>query len=161
MDILDRLIDHDAWTMRNLLSRCGELSVEQMHERFDVGHEGLYDTIMHVIGNIEVWTDLMLERPVRGNRVAPTNIEEMRVRYDAAMEEFGRLARLVRDEGRLDDFYLDVLDEPPKRKSFGGTIAHVLVHDAMHRSEMLHMLQRLGVKDLIEGDVLSWEQASK
>jgi hypothetical protein len=31
----------------------------------------------------------------------------------------------------------------------------------MHRGEILHMLERLGIQGLIEGDVLSWEATLK
>ena len=34
----------------------------------------------------------------------------------------------------------------------------MLTHNHSHRTEILHMLARLGVADLIEGDVLSWER---
>jgi hypothetical protein len=43
-------------------------------------------------------------------------------------------------------------------KTFGGTILHVLTHATILRWEMQHMLQRLGLGDLIEGDVHGWEQ---
>jgi uncharacterized damage-inducible protein DinB len=57
----------------------------------------------------------------------------------------------------LDERYTDYLDNPPTQKTFGGTILHVLTHTTIHRSELMHLLQRLGVPDLIEGDALSWE----
>ena len=63
----------------------------------------------------------------------------------------------MRDGHRLDDVYLDVLDEPPTPKTIGGTIAHVITHDMHHRSEILNMLGQLGVPNLPEGDVLGWE----
>jgi hypothetical protein len=36
--------------------------------------------------------------------------------------------------------------------------APLLTHTTVHRWEMQHMVQRLGVDDLIEGDALSWEE---
>jgi len=51
-----------------------------------------------------------------------------------------------------------VLDDPPAEKTFGGAIAHVLTHSMHHRAQVLHMLRRLGVGDVPEGDVLSWER---
>jgi hypothetical protein len=33
--------------------------------------------------------------------------------------------------------------------------------DRLLRTEILHMLERLGVKNLIEGDVLGWEKTLK
>ena len=40
-------------------------------------------------------------------------------------------------------------------------IAHVLTHNHFHRAELLHMLARLGLPDLPEGDLLSWEQQTR
>jgi uncharacterized damage-inducible protein DinB len=77
------------------------------------------------------------------------------------MAAFTQLARDLAAAGRLDDFYTDTLDNPPRRKTFGGTIAHLLTHDMHHRGEILHILQRLGLPDLPEGDVLTWEATTR
>ncbi len=160
MDLLDRLAGHDAWTTHHVLERCREVSPEQLHQHFDIGNGTIYETVLHLIGNVEVWTDLMREQPVRA-KGTPTDrfatIDELIARFGNAYAEFSALARQITDAGRLDATYLDVLDDPPARKTFGGTIAHIIIHDMLHRSELLHMLARLGVPDLIEGDVLSWE----
>ena len=59
------------------------------------------------------------------------------------------------------ELWLDVLDNPPRQKTYGGAVAHVLTHSHIHRGEILHMLNRLGVPNLIEGDVLSWESQAR
>lgn len=164
MDILDRLLGHDLWTTRQLLLRCRELTAEQLERRFDIGHATLRETLVHLIRNVEVWTDLMHERPARpapSPEQSAESVEGLIERLDAAAADFGSLARRIADAGRLDELWTDTLDEPPSQKTFGGAIAHVITHNMAHRSEILHMLQRLGVQNLIEGDVLSWEhQAS-
>jgi len=159
VDILDRLLGHDEWTTRQVLLRCCELTSGQMQQPFDVGHTTIEDTLRHMIGNIEVWTDLMCERPVRKGATAetPATIDELSRRFDAAHADFATLARQVTDQGRLDRSYMDTLDSPPGPKTFGGTIVHVITHDMLHRGELLHMLGRLGLRDLPEGDTLSWE----
>ena len=157
LDLLDRLLEHDAWTTARVLELAGGLSDAQLDRDFDVGHRTVRETVRHVVRNVEAWTDLMAGRPVR-ERPAPTStLAELRRRFEGAFAEFAGLARELRAAGRLDDAYVDVLDRPPRRKSYGGTILHVLTHDHLHRAELLHMLQRLGVEGLIEGDVLSWE----
>ena len=55
----------------------------------------------------------------------------------------------------LDETY--EMDNPPVFKTFGGTILHVLTHTTVHRWELQHILQRLGIADLIEGDALTWD----
>jgi len=133
------------------------LAEGQLDRDFDIGHRTVRETLQHMVGNIEVWTDLMATRPVRQMPTAQRSLVEFLGRFVAAYRDFARVAREIRDTGRFNDMYLDVLDHPPQHKSYAGTILHVITHDLMHRVEILHMLQRLGVEDLIEGDVLSWE----
>jgi uncharacterized damage-inducible protein DinB len=159
MDILDRLLGHDAWTTLHLLSRCAELTDAQLRQPFDVGHGNLLDTWGHMIGNIETWTDLMSQTPVQpGAGDREVTLASLAARAESGQARFAALARRLAAEGRLDETWLDVLDDPPTRKTYGGAIAHVLTHNHAHRTEILHMLERLGVADLIEGDVLSWEK---
>jgi len=161
LDLLDRLLEHDAWTTRRVLEFAKTLTDEQLDQDFDIGHRTVRETVQHMIGNIEVWTDLMAARPVRRTPTARPSIVELRRRLEAALSDFAQVAREFRDAQRLSDTYVDVLDQPPQQKSYAGTILHVITHDHMHRAEILHMLQRLGVQGLIEGDVLSWEATRK
>ena len=62
MTILDRLLGHDAWTTRQLLLRCRELSEEQMDRMFDIGDRSLRGTFEHLIACMESHTDLLLGR---------------------------------------------------------------------------------------------------
>jgi hypothetical protein len=41
MDILDRLLGHDAWTTRQLLLRCRDLTDAQLDREFDIGHRSV------------------------------------------------------------------------------------------------------------------------
>ncbi|MCC6705533.1 MAG: hypothetical protein IT334_11690, partial [Thermomicrobiales bacterium] len=38
-----------------------------------------------------------------------------------------------------------------------ASILHVIMHGQTHRTEILHMLHRLGIEDLPEGDPQEWE----
>lgn len=159
MDILDRLLRHDVWTTRQLLLRCRELTSEQFDQHFDVGHGSLRETFVHLIHNIEVWTDLMRRQPVRPELEGyAESVEGLIERLEAGAADFSAFARQMADEGRLDELWVDVLDDPPTQKTYGGAIAHVITHSMAHRTEVVHMLQRLHLHDLIEGDVLSWER---
>jgi len=44
VNILDRLLGHDAWTTRQLLLRCRELSDEQLDRQFDIAHRSVRAT---------------------------------------------------------------------------------------------------------------------
>jgi uncharacterized damage-inducible protein DinB len=162
MDLLDRLLGHDRWTSTQLLERCRELRADQWTQPFDLGHQTLEATFQHMIGNVRVWTDLMAQRPVRQSaEEAVTTPSDLIAAWQSVYQDFAALARTIGDQGRWDASYVDVLDDPPRPKTFGGTIAHVVTHNMQHRSEIIHMLTRLGLADVLEGDVLSWEQQAQ
>ncbi len=162
MDLLDRLLGHDQRTTQQLLLRCGELTPDQLHQRFDIGHQTVWATLNHMLDNIRIWTDLMRERPVR---LAPersaSSIPHLVEQFDALYADFATCARSIMTNDRLDATYIDELDEPPTAKTFGGTILHVVTHNMHHRGEVLHMLARLGLSHLPEGDMLSWEHQAR
>jgi uncharacterized damage-inducible protein DinB len=160
MNMLDRLLGHDLATTRELLQRCFELTDEQLDRDFDAGWRTLRKTCDHMIGNIETWTDLMMERPVRpaSDRIA---VQDFLERLEHSYAEFAAFATQIEDEGRLDDLWTDVLDNPPVQKSFGGAIGHVITHNMHHRAELLHMMHRLGMKNLPEGDLMGWDQRTR
>jgi uncharacterized damage-inducible protein DinB len=160
MDLLDRFLGHDAWTTREMLLRCRHLSDEQLDRDFDIGHRTLRRTFIHIVWNMEVWTDVMNGVPQRPNRnedPAGRSIDGLIERLDVVAEEFAELATRITREGRLDEIWVDTLDDPPTTKSYGAAIAHVITHSMHHRAQVLYLMRLLGVKDLIEGDVLSWE----
>ena len=64
MDILDRLIGHDAWTTRQLLLACQTLPAALLDQEFAIDHKSLRETFTHMIENMEVWTDLLYAREV-------------------------------------------------------------------------------------------------
>jgi len=162
MDLLDRLLGHDRWTTAQLLERCRELHAEQWTQPFDLGHQTLAATFQHMISNVRVWTDLMAQRCVRpSSDEALVTADDLIAAWQRAYDDFAMLARRIGDEQRWDATYLDVLDDPPRSKSFGGSIAHVITHNMHHRSEILHMLTRLGIQNVLEGDLLSWEQQAQ
>jgi len=161
MEILERYLGYEAETLRYFILRCREVTPTQMHQSFDIGHRTLYDTLAHIITNLESWTDLMREGPLHDLRAVPDTIDDCLERFDAAMTDFTDCAQLLAAANRLDETYLDVLDNPPTAKTYGGTLLHVLTHTTVHRWEIQHMLQRLGLSDLIEGDVLGWERRTR
>lgn len=158
MDILARYLGYEAWTLRYCIEHCRELAPAQLHQQFDIGVGTISATLEHIIGNLEVWTDLMHGRPVRAATPLPESIDACLERFDSAMADFTSSARSLAAQNRLDATYVDVLDNPPTVKTFGGTVLHVLTHTTVHRWEIQHMLQRLGLSDLREGDALGWEQ---
>lgn len=161
MDLLDRLLGHDSWTTRQLLLRCQSLTDAELDQEFDIAHRTVRATLLHIIRNVEVWSDLMSGAPVRsdaGKQSEGRSVPGMRARLDRAAADLAALARGVARRGGWDERWVDALDSPPAEKTYGGAIAHVITHSMHHRAQLLYMLRRLGVECLPEGDVLSWEQ---
>jgi uncharacterized damage-inducible protein DinB len=155
MDLLDRLLGHDAWTTRQLLDLCAPLTDEQLDGEFDIGHRTLRATFDHLVYNMEVWSALMAgetpERPT--DRTIPGLI----ARFDVAAARLQRVARSVADRNAWDEKWLDHLDDPPREKTYGTAIAHLITHSMHHRAQLLYLLRLTGIGPLPEGDVFSWE----
>src|SRR3954469_13808788 len=114
MDVLDRMLGHDAWTSREMLLRCRNLSDEELDRKFEIGHGSLRATFVHIIWNIEVWTDLMCERALRARPGEEgETIARLIERLEAAAVEFAVTARLAHDSGWLDDEFADTVEVPP------------------------------------------------
>src|SRR5438270_9716075 len=105
VDILDRLLGHDAWTTRQLLIRCRELTDGQLDRRFDIGDRSLRETFLHMIRAMEAWTDRIAARPVRSLSDGPDTIEGLLDRLSLAAKDLADVSRRVRDEGRLDAMF--------------------------------------------------------
>jgi len=158
MDILDRLIAHDTWTTRQLLLACQALPDDLLDKEFEIDQRSLRKTFLHIIGNMESWTDLLYERPAV---VRPGNsILELIARLSVISRDFALIARKIAREQRYDDCFLDTYDQPPRLKTFGGAIGHLITHDMHHRAQVMFLMERVGLKEHIEGDLLSWESNS-
>jgi uncharacterized damage-inducible protein DinB len=158
MDILDRLLGHDTWTTRQLLLACQSLPDDLLDKEFDIDHKSLRGTFVHVIENMEIWTDLLCERAVQ-DKTGKT-IPELLERLSIVSRDFADLARNIAREKRYDDCFIDTLDNPPVKKTFGGAIGHVITHNMHHRAQIMFLMERAGLKKHIEGDLLSWESNS-
>lgn len=159
MDLLDRLLGHDAWTTRRLIALCASLSDGQLDREFDIGHQSVRATLVHIVVNMEVWSTMMAGEPVQQPTLLDSRpeVSALAARLDVAAARLANVARSVATRDAWDELWLDVLDDPPATKSYGGAIAHVITHSMHHRAQLLYMLRQLGHTDLPEGDVLSWE----
>jgi uncharacterized damage-inducible protein DinB len=157
MDLLDRLLDHDRWATTQLLDQSRGLSDAQLDQEFDIGHRTLRSTFEHMIWNIEAWTALTAGQPVeRGDEHSLTVLND---RHERAYDDFSALARSVRDEGRLNETFVDTYGEQLR---YGGVIVHVILHNAEHRTDAQHILARLGLPaESLEVDHALWDHVSR
>src|SRR4051794_34858227 len=104
MDLLDRLLEHDAWTTHQLLARCRDLTDAQLDQDFDLGHGTVRATLLHIIRNVEVWSGLMSATPVRASSDAePQSIPRMIESFDRAHAALTAIARSVALRGAWDE----------------------------------------------------------
>jgi len=158
MDILDRLLAHDTWTTRQLLLACQSLPDDLLDKEFDIDQRSLRKTFVHIIENMETWTDLLCERPIQ-NRMG-NSVPELIERLSSISRDFANVARRVARQQSYDDCFVDILDNPPRLKTFGGAIAHLITHGMHHRAQVMFLMEKVGLREHIEGDVLSWEASS-
>ena len=158
MDLLDRLLEHDADTTRELLLLARDLPDDDLDREFDLALRSVRATLEHIVRNMEAWTDLMREVPVRPVEGERGSIAGLLARVDSAAADLAALAREVRARDGWDETWIDHLDDPPREKTFGGAIAHVITHSMHHRGQVVHFLKKLGVECVPEGDVLGWER---
>src|SRR4051812_28901000 len=135
MEMLDRYLGYEGWTTGHILTRCQELTREQLHQAFDIGHGSLHETIVHLISVLEIWLEMMREEPSAQRSPIADNAPAYLERFNAAMAGFSHFARSMVTANRLDDTFPNTFDEPPTYVTFGGTILHVLTHTTVHRWE--------------------------
>jgi uncharacterized damage-inducible protein DinB len=153
MDLLDRLLGHDRWTTARLLDLSRDLTDAQLDQPFDVGRSSLRATFEHMIFNVAAWTGQMTGQPPHDAR-DEQSVDGFLRRHESNYDAFAALCRQLQEEGRLDDTFVD---RHGVTQSFGGTIAQIILHNHGHRTEILHILQRLGVRNLPDGDPQEWE----
>lgn len=154
MDLLDRLLGFDHWATARLLDLSRDLTDAQLDQPFDVGLATLRTTFEHLIFNIDFWRLQMTGQPVTTERDRHLPVTALIERHERAQASFAALARRSRDEGRLDDTFVDHFGYP---QTLGGTVLHVADHNQEHRTEARHILQRLGVPDLPDLYPQEWE----
>ena len=155
MNLLDRLLGHDTWTTHQLLLACRALPDEALDAEFEIDHRSLRRTFEHIIANMETWTDLLSERPVYER--PGSSIDDLLNRLTRISRDFALIARKIEREGRYDDCFLDTLDNPPTPKTFGGGIGHLITHSMHHRAQIMFLMERVGLTQHVEGDLLGWE----
>jgi uncharacterized damage-inducible protein DinB len=150
MDLLDRLLEHDRWATAQLLELCRSLTDAQLDQPFDIGHRTVRATLDHQIPNLDFWTGLMTGQPAAESNRVSDSVEALIADHDRAYAAFASLARQVRDEGRLEETFLDHYGLP---MTYGGAILMVILHNEVHRAEIVHIFARLGVPELAQIEV--------
>ena len=160
MDLLDRMLGHDNWATAQILEASSGLSDAQLDQEFDIGVRSLRETLDHMVYVIDFWTSQMKGQSAIHDRTTQSYdraVPALGVRHERFHTAFAEFARKAVDEQRLDETFVDHFSY---RQSLGATILQVLHHNAQHRAEARHMLQRLGLTRLWDFDPQEWEHAT-
>lgn len=158
MDILDTLLAHNAQTTAKLIEQSRGLTDAQLDQDFDLAHRTVRKSLDHIIESMEWWTDLMNGQPQRtfdALGADPLSLDGLQKRLENVAPQLAEISRKLQSDGRLDEKFPPREDWPKPFRN-GATIVHVLTHGAHHRSQVIHMLRRLGVPDVIWGDALGF-----
>jgi len=161
-DILNRLLGHNAWTTQQLLERARELPPGQYVQRFDIGPGSVHDTLLHIIDVMFGWSGRSADRPLRPSLAAEgerqvRSVDELLDSLDAAANELEKTARMIVDEGRMDEMMSVTYEGRSWEFTRGTALAHVLTHGMHHRAQVFNMMRQLSVQVDIDGDVIEWE----
>ena len=147
------LILHDTWATRELLSRCGELSPEKFHQRFNFGIGSIHDTFLHIIAAMVRWSERIDGRPLTPWRGPEENATKYSVQELISMlDDAGALLIKGADNAsktgldatiNLGPGYSDAI--PNAATSKAAAFVHVTTHGSHHRSQLFHMLRLVGV----------------
>jgi uncharacterized damage-inducible protein DinB len=157
MDLLDRMLDYERWATHQLLKLSHGLTDTQLDQEFDIGHRTLRKTFDHIIQNTWGWTSVMAQEYIDAGPEGATP-DALTARFDTVFGRFADFARGIRDEGRIDELFTDHFNE---QQSFGGAILHVLLHNTEHRSEVLHIYNRVGLPEVPEIDHALWDHVRR
>jgi uncharacterized damage-inducible protein DinB len=156
-DPIDILLAHDAWATRQVLASMEPLPPERLHQRFEIGPGSLHDTLVHIVGAMRIWTDVLALRPVRPwiDDSPRRTVAALRRLHDEAAADLAGSARAgpldqVLERERLGEVY---------RYTRAAILMHVATHAVHHRAQALNMLRHLGVSPLPASSVVEWCRA--
>jgi uncharacterized damage-inducible protein DinB len=157
MDVFETLLQHDHWATSLVLQHMVELNDANLDKPFDLGHGSIRDTLSHHLDAIEFWMGLMTGVPGTPQSEPKPAVNDLIDRHNRAHGAFADFVRSIRDEGRLDETFVD---HHGNESTFGNTFLHVILHSSNHRAEERHMLQRLGVQEIWDADPQEWGWAN-
>lgn len=139
------MIAHDRWANGQMYEACKKLSDEQFNQRFEMGEGSLHDNLVHNLGAMRGWTDVLNEVPNRTRLEESTHtLDEIIALHESVSADFEKAVYrqpfdtiIHRDRGE-------------RSYSFpvGGILSHVMTHSMHHRAQCLNMLRHLQVESL-------------
>ena len=147
------LLAHDRWANARMYDACNALTPEQLTHPFEMGTGSLCNNLVHNLGAMRGWTDVLDEvesRPRLEER--GYTLAEIRALHDPIADDFERAA-LRRP---FDTVVTRERAGNPYTFTVGGILTHVTTHSMHHRAQCLNMLRQLGVEKLPMSSVMEW-----
>jgi hypothetical protein len=156
MDLIERLLGHGRWFTAYFLEAGLPLSDEQLDAEFDIGHGTYRKTAVALVNVIESETSRLQGEPSGERLPESASVREMIEVHRIACDRFEGAMRalVVAGNEKQEATYVDNYGIP---QSYGGTALYVITQKVVRLSELRHILVRLGVENLLEGDVQEWE----
>lgn len=156
MELIERLLGHGRWFTDKFLEAALPLSDEHLDREFDIGHRTYRKTAVHLVNVIEGETAWLRGVPpaerLPENASIPDTLEAHKIAYDKFEEAVRAIVAAGNEKQKAT--YVDNYGIP---QSYGGTVLYVITQNVLRLSELRHFLVRLGVENLLEGDVQEWE----
>ena len=147
------LIAHDRWANKHLYQACKALTAEQLNQPFEMGTGSLNANLLHNLGAMRGWTDVLNDTPNR------SRLEEESHTLDQIIELHDPISTAFEQAARSKPFETIVKRERGGQTytfTAGGILTHVMTHSMHHRAQCLNMLRHLGIRDLPMSSVMEW-----
>lgn len=154
-DPLDILLAQHRWATHRLLDACAALDDEAFHRSFEMGPGSLHDLLLHVLGAMQGWGDMLAgreQRPRLDEEGARMTLDEMRSRFDDLSDDLEASARAHPLDEEVS------AERGGRRWTFrrGAVLTHLLTHGMHHRAQALNMLRHVGAEEPPPSSVLEW-----
>lgn len=161
MDVVSRLLAHDAWLTRQLIERARTIPDADLDKAvlppdpWGVTEPTLRQTLSRLVFTREVYLSMFTGEPqVEDSDMTP---DGMLRRLDAVEGRFAAVIDHVVSRNTWDEHLQDGDCTPAEGFTFGDAIAHIITYQAHRRMTALEAMWRLGIEDLGFGDPSQWQ----
>jgi AraC family transcriptional regulator len=162
MELLTRMVEHNIWLVGEMIARAKDLPDDVLDAPIELSVEELDDKptlrsqLSRLVGQMAMWNAAIDGRAYDFAVEQHESVADLRARLAAEGPAFLAHVRMIVDEGRLDETFVDAICDPPEVFTYGGMIAHVLTFSAHRRTLVCGALIEAGVTDLGAGDPMRW-----
>lgn len=160
MDLLTRMVEHHVWLTGEMIRIAADLRDDQLDQPIvldvDEDEQTIRSLLSRLVGQMGMWNAAMAAREYDWSVEEHETLASLRDRLADEGPTYLAHVRLVVEQGRLDDTFVDALCEPAEVFTYGGMIAHVLTFAAHRRTLVALALATHGVPELGWGDPMVW-----